>query len=132
MRKFVRLTSLPLLAAVLLAALPTVAAADRAAIRAERVRLREAVRASSLVPRPVRAGAFQLRRARISVEGRWAISTIAPTGAAARRLDPVVGLFTNRRSRWTLVEVGTAVVGCAKLTVPRDVRRDLGIVCSTG
>ncbi|MDW5597587.1 hypothetical protein VSS74_24770 [Conexibacter stalactiti] len=130
MRQIVRLVSLAVFAAVLLAALPSLASADRAAIRSERIQLREAVTRSKLVPRPIRAGDFTLRRARISTEGRWAISTIAPTGAARRTLDAVAGMFRHARGRWTLVEVGTAGVGCAKLIVPRDVRRDLGIVCA--
>lgn len=130
MRQIVRFVSLPLLAAALLATLPSLASADRAAIRAERLQLRAAVTASKLVPRAVSAGAFTLRRPRISIEGRWALSTIAPTRAARRTLDDVVGMFRHTRGRWRLIEVGTAGVGCAKLIVPRDVRRDLGIVCA--
>jgi hypothetical protein len=112
------------------AALPAAASADRAPVRSERVELRTAVVSSGLVPASVRRGQFKLRDPRISTRGRWALSTIAPTGAAARRLDAVLGLFQSRGSRWRLVEVGSALVGCGKLIVPRDVRRDLGIRCS--
>lgn len=129
MRQIVRTLPLLLIASLLLA-LPAAASADRAAIRAERLQLRAAVTQSTLVPAAVRHGAFQLRRARISTEGRWALSTIAPTGKARRTLDAVTGLFRFRAGAWRLVEVGTAGVGCAKLIVPRDVRRDLGIRCA--
>lgn len=131
MRQIHRIAPLPLLAVTAAAAaLPAVATADRAAIRAERQELRGAVERSSLVPKSIRRGQFKLRDARISTRGRWALSTIAPTGAAARRIDAVMGLFRNRGTTWRLVEVGTAGVGCSKLIVPRDVRRDLGIRCS--
>ncbi len=129
MRQIHRIAPIALLAATA-AALPATASADRAAIRAERRELRGAVLRSSLVPKSIRAGQFKLRDARISTRGRWALSEIAPTGASARRLDAVMGLFQSRGSRWRLVEAGTAGVGCGKLIVPRDVRRDLGIRCS--
>jgi hypothetical protein len=131
MRQIVRLVSLAVLAAALLAALPTLASADRAAIKSERQELRTAVIRSRLVPRSLREGTFKLGRTRVSTKGRWAMSVIAPTGSARRALDPVVGLFRSRGSTWRLVEFGTAGVGCAKLIVPRDVRKDLGIVCAT-
>ena len=129
MRQIHRIATLPLIA-LSAAALPAAASADRAPIRSERLELRGAVASSSLVPKSVRRGHFKLRDPRISTRGRWALSTIAPTGPAAKRLDAVVGLFQSRGSRWRLVEVGTAGVGCEKLIVPRDVRRDLGIRCS--
>lgn len=125
--------TLPLaVAAGALLSVPSGALADRAAIRSERVELRAAVKQSKLVPKPVRHGSFKLRRARISTEGRWALSNVVPTGGARGSLDAVVGLFQSRASRWRLVQVGTAGVGCGKLIVPRDVRRDLGIRCSAG
>ncbi|MDO8189324.1 hypothetical protein Q5424_24745 [Conexibacter sp. JD483] len=129
MRQIHRIAPLPLLVATA-AALPAVASADRAPIRSERVELRTAVVRSSLVPKSVRNGRFKLVRPRISTRGRWALSTITPVDAGARKLDAVLGLFQSRGSRWRLVEVGTALVGCGKLIVPRDVRRDLGIRCS--
>lgn len=128
MRQIDRLAPLPLLA-VVAAALPAAASADRAPVRSERVELRGAVVRSSLVPTSVRRGHFKLKHPRISTRGRWALSTIAPTGPAARRLDAVQGLFQRRGSRWRLVGLGTAGVGCGTPTVPRDVRRDLGIRC---
>lgn len=129
MRQIHRIAPLSLLA-ITAAALPATASADRAAIRAERKELRGAVQRSSLVPKSVRKGQFKLRDARISTRGRWALSEIAPTGAAAKRIDAVMGLFRSSGTTWRLVEVGTAGVGCSKLIVPRDVRRDLGIRCS--
>lgn len=129
-----RSIAIPFLITFLLAsaaALPAVASADRAAIRAERIDLREAVERSRLVPQQIRRGSFALRRARMSTRGRWALSTVAPTGRLSGRLDAVTALFQHRRGAWRVFEIGTAGVGCTKLVVPRDVRRDLGIVCAT-
>jgi hypothetical protein len=112
-------------------ALPAIASADRAAIRAERSDLRNAVERSRRVPQQIRRGSFVLRRARMSTRGRWALSTVAPTGRLRGRLDAVTALFEHRRGAWQVFEIGTAGVGCTKLVVPRDVRRDLGIVCAT-
>lgn len=116
--------------AALLLALPLAASASRAPIRKERVQLREAVTHSVYVPAAVRRGHFKLVRPRLSTEGRWALSTIQPTGRARRTLDAVTGIFQFRRRIWRLAQVGTAGVGCGKLIVPRDVRRDLGIRCA--
>lgn len=125
-----RLTFPLLLVSALLLALPATAAASRAPVRQERLQLRDAVKRSGYVPAPVRRGRFELVRPQISTEGRWALSTIQPTGRLRRRLDAVVGLFQFRRGLWRLAQAGTAGVGCGKLIVPRDVRRDLGIRCA--
>lgn len=126
-----RSIAIPLLLALALAfALPAGASADRAAIRKERVQLREAVERSRLVPPQLRRGSFALRRARMSTVGRWALSTVAPTGRLRGRLDAVTALFEHQRGAWRVFQLGTAGVGCGKLIVPRDVRRDLGIVCA--
>lgn len=126
-----RSIAIPLLLALTLAfALPAGASADRAAIRKERVQLREAVERSRLVPPQIRSGSFALRRARMSTVGRWALSTVAPTGRLRGRLDAVTALFEHQRGAWRVFQIGTAGVGCGKLIVPRDVRRDLGIICA--
>lgn len=126
-----RSTAIPLLIALAgAAALPATASADRAAIRSERVQLRTAVEQSKLVPPAIRRGDFKLQRVRMSTRGRWALSAVVPTGRAGRSLDAVSALFEHRDARWRVFQLGTAGVGCAKLTVPRDVRRDLGIVCA--
>jgi hypothetical protein len=130
MRQNRRTLTLLLTAAALLLVLPVAASASRAPVRQERLQLREAVKRSGFVPAPVRRGRFELVRPRISTEGRWALSTIQPTGRLRRQLDAVVGLFQFRRGVWRLAQAGTAGVGCGKLIVPRDVRRDLGIRCA--
>jgi hypothetical protein len=120
------------IAAVLLAAaLPAVALGSRTPSHSEKVKLRNAVKSSKLIPKAIRTGAhFKLKKSRISTKGPWARATIIPTGVYSDPFDPDVGLFKRRHGKWKLVAAGSSRVGCSKPRAPRAVRKDLKLRCS--
>jgi hypothetical protein len=115
-------------AALLAVALPTTALASSAPTHKQRVKLRNAVTGSKLVPKQIRRGHFRLGKPRISSAGPWARGNIL-TENYDDPFNPVVALFKRSHGHWRLKAVGTEGVGCSKPRAPRSVRRDLKLSC---
>jgi hypothetical protein len=67
-----------------------------------------------------------------SADPNWARFNIGPTVGNESRFQPGFGVAHYDGTRWSVVDLGTADVGCAPVEVPEPVRQSLQLGCPPG
>jgi hypothetical protein len=76
---------------------------------------------------------FEVRNLLLSTaDSNWARFNVAPTPGNESRVQPAFGVASFDGAAWTVVDVGTADVGCAPIEVPEPVRQSLQLGCPPG
>jgi hypothetical protein len=122
-----RFVALALLAALAFAALATSALARRNATRAQANAVAQAVKSSPVGGiNKVPTKRYVVTKVKISTVGKaWAMASLQPTKAFRTRFQAasVVAVQPAGTSRWVVVDLGTAEVGCG--IAPNAVLADL-------
>jgi hypothetical protein len=67
-----------------------------------------------------------------SADPTWARFNVAPTRGNEARFQPGFGVAHYDGTSWSVVDLGTADVGCAPIEVPERVRQSLQLGCPPG
>lgn len=66
-----------------------------------------------------------------SADPSWARFNVAPTAGNEGEIESAYGVAHSDGSLWTIVDYGTADVGCARDAVPEHVRQSLQLGCTS-